>query len=170
MLSACSLLSGVSSIVFDAILHVSVEYQVNIRFLNLPEGPCHSLVYIILDFSMCWPRDNPKHGWSINDEAVVLIRNPIWSFYLQLSLQSWLCFSHSHITRTVKHCHWNRRQFVLQDVVYIHLSPWSLQSDDTRVNDVSVIHFDCTDTDVFLHQLHRLDLLADWSIEAGGPR
>ena len=54
MLSACSLLSGFSRIVFDAILHVSVEYQVNTRFLNIPVGPSHCLVYIIVDFSKAW--------------------------------------------------------------------------------------------------------------------
>ncbi len=51
MLSACSFLSGVSSSVFDGILDVCVEYEVNIRFLNIPAGPSHCLVYIILDFS-----------------------------------------------------------------------------------------------------------------------
>ena len=54
MLSACSLLSGVSRIVFDAILHVSVEYQVNTRLLNIPAGPSICLVFIILDFPKAW--------------------------------------------------------------------------------------------------------------------
>ena len=125
-------------IFFQEVLYslYNVEYQENITWLfNLPDGQSHCLVYTILDFSMCWPRNKPKHGWSTNIEAVVLIRMPIWRFCMQLSLQSWV---------------------------------WSLQSNDTIVNDVSGIHFHCTNTDMLLHQLHRLYLLNDWSLKPVG--
>ena len=53
-MSACSILSGGSMIVFDAIFHVSVEYRVTTRFLTIPASPRPSRVYIVLDFSKEW--------------------------------------------------------------------------------------------------------------------
>ena len=67
MLSACSILSGVSSIVCDAIRHVSVEYQVNTRFFNIPAGPSHCLFYITMDFfkSITDPLTMRLLSWSV---------------------------------------------------------------------------------------------------------